>query len=151
MTSQRVRDWMAQNPVTVGPKAPVAQANTLLEAHRIRHLPVVDGDRLVGIITDRDVRLASMPRPRLESPHSNALLQLIRVEQVMTPNPRTVSPDRPIAEAAALMLEHRYGGLPVVADGQLVGIVTQTDLLKALIALLRSDEAPESSNRQMRP
>lgn len=133
---------MVPDPITIGPKATVAEAEAVLEAHRIRHLPVMDGDRLVGMITDRDVRLASMPRPRKEPNHRDALLGLIRVEQVMTRDPATASPDMLIAEAARLMLEHRYGGLPVAAGGRLVGIITQGDLLKALIDLLKAEGPP---------
>ena len=135
----RVSEWMVRDPVTIGPKATVAEAEALLDAHRIRHLPVMDGDRLVGLITDRDIRLASMPRPRKEPYHRDALLGLVRVEQVMTPGPATASPHMPVVEAARLMLEHRYGGLPVVAEGRVVGIITQGDLLKALIGLLRAE------------
>ena len=142
MSVPRVKDWMVPHPITIGSKATVAEAEALLEAHRIRHLPVMEGDRLVGMITDRDVRLASMPRPRKEPSHQDALLQLVRVEQVMTPDPATASPDMPVAEAAWLMLEHRYGGLPVVADGRLVGIITQGDLLKALMPLLKAGGSP---------
>ena len=61
----------------------------------------------------------------------------------MTPNPATSSPDTPVAEAARLMLEHRYGGLPVLTGGRLVGILTQGDLLKALIELLKAEDAPD--------
>ncbi len=139
MNGRRVKDWMVRDPVSIGPKSTVAEAESLLEARRIRHLPVMDGDRLVGMITDRDVRLASMPRPRKEPNHRDALLELIRVEQVMTRDPASASPDTPIAEAARLMLEHRYGGLPVIADGRLVGIITQGDLLKALLHLLKAE------------
>jgi CBS domain-containing protein len=142
MSGRQVMDWMVRDPVTIGPKATVAEAELLLEAHRIRHLPVMDGDRLVGMITDRDIRLASMPRPRKESAHPDALLPLVRVEQVMTRDPATASPELPIAEAARAMLEHRYGGLPVVADGRLVGIITQGDLLKALLDLLKAEGPP---------
>lgn len=142
MSLRRVRDWMVPDPITIGAKATVAEAEALLEGHRIRHLPVMDGDRLVGMITDRDIRLASMPRPRKEPNHRDTLLHLIRVEQVMTSGPATASPDMPIAEAARLMLEHRFGGLPVIADGRLVGIITQGDLLKALLDLLKGEEGP---------
>ena len=142
MSGRRVRDWMVPNPVTIGPKATVAEAESLLEARRIRHLPVMDDGRLVGLITDRDIRLASLPRPRKEPHQPDALLQLVHVNQVMTPDPATASPDMPIAEAARLMLDHRYGGLPVVADGRLVGIITQGDLLKALIAFLKAEGSP---------
>lgn len=132
---------MVPDPVTIGPKATVAGADALLEEHHIRHLPVLEGDRLVGMITDRDVRLASMPRPRKGPNHLDALLQLVRVDQVMTPDPATVSPEMSVAEAARLMLEHRYGGLPVVEGERLVGIITQGDLLKALIYLLKSEDS----------
>ena len=142
MSGRQVRDWMVPNPVTIGPKATVAEAESLLEARRIRHLPVMEDGRLVGLITDRDIRLASLPRPRKEPHQLDALLQLVHVNQVMTPDPATASPDMPIAEAARLMLEHRYGGLPVVGDGRLVGIITQGDLLKALIALLKAEGSP---------
>src|SRR5574337_547383 len=142
MTLRHVRDWMVPDPVTVSPRATVAEAKSLLEAHHIRHLPVMDHDRLVGMITDRDIRLASMPRARMEPARPDALLPLIRVEQVMTPDPTTASPGMSIAEAARLMLERRYGGLPVIADGRLVGIITQVDLLKALIAYLEAEDSP---------
>jgi CBS domain-containing protein len=142
MGVRRVSDWMVRNPVTIGPKATVAEAEALLESHRIRHLPVMDGERLVGFLTDRDIRLASMPRPRKQPNQQDALLQLLRVEQVMTPNPTTASPVMPIAEAARLMLEHRYGGLPVVQEERLVGIITQGDLLKALLDILQAEGSP---------
>lgn len=140
---RQVKDWMVPNPITIGLKATVAEAEGLLEAHHIRHLPVMDGNRLVGIISDRDVRLASMPRPRKESNHRDALLQLIRVEQVMTRDPVAVAPHAPIQRAARLMLERRFGALPVVDGGELVGIISQGDLLKALLDLLRVEGSPE--------
>ena len=137
MSVPRVKDWMVPRPATIGPKASVAEAEELMDGRRIRHLPVLDGDCLVGMITDRDVRLASMPRPRKAVSQPDALLRLVRVEQVMTPDPATASPDMSVAVAARLMLEHRYGGLPVVEGGRLVGIITQGDLLKALMDLLQ--------------
>jgi CBS domain-containing protein len=141
MILRRVKDWMVPNPITIGPRATVAEADALLEGHCIRHLPVMDGDRLVGMITDRDVRLASMPRPRKGSNHPDALLQLIRVDQLMTRDLVTVSPVTPIGEAARLMLERRLGALPVLEGERLVGIISQGDLLKALIALLKSTQS----------
>ncbi len=141
MIPRQVKDWMVPNPITIGPQATVAEADALLEERHIRHIPVLDGDRLVGMITDRDVRLASMPRPRKEPKHSDALLKLIRVEQLMTRDLVTVTPVTPIGEAARLMLEQRLGALPVLEGDRLVGIISQGDLLKALLALLRSEES----------
>lgn len=132
-----VRDWMVRDPLTISPRATMAEAKAALEAHRIRHLPIVDAGHLVGMLSDRDVLLASMPRPRREANHPDALLQLVRVEQVMTREPVTVAPDAPIEEAARLMLDRRFGALPVVEGEKLVGIISQGDLLKALVQLLQ--------------
>jgi CBS domain-containing protein len=137
MIPRQVKDWMVPSPITIGPQATGAEAEALLEARRIRHLPVMDEDHLVGMITDRDIRLASMPRPRKGSNHPDALLQLIRVEQLMTRDLVTVTPVTPIEEAARLMLERRLGALPVLEGERLVGIISQGDLLKALLALLK--------------
>jgi acetoin utilization protein AcuB len=134
---------MIPNPITIGPKATGAEAEALMEAHRIRHLPVVAENLLVGMITDRDIRLASMPRPRKEPKRSDALLQLIRVEQLMTRDLVTVTPVTLIGEAARLMLERGPGALPVLESERLVGIISQGDLLKALISLLKSKESQD--------
>jgi CBS domain-containing protein len=141
MIPRQVKDWMVPNPITIGPQATGAEAEALMEAHRIRHLPVVAKNLLVGMITDRDIRLASMPRPRKEPKRSDALLQLIRVEQLMTRDLVTVTPVTPIGEAARLMLEQRLGAMPVLESERLVGIISQGDLLKALLALLKSKES----------
>lgn len=74
---------MFPSPITIGPRATGAEAEALMEARRMRHLPVLDENHLVGMITDRDIRLASMPRPRKEPKQPDALLQLIRVEQLL--------------------------------------------------------------------
>lgn len=139
---RQVKDWMVPDPVTIGPKATVAEAEALLETHHIRHIPVMDGGRLAGMITDRDIGLASMPRPRKELTHQDVLLQLVRVDQVMTRDPVRVAPLTPIEEAARLMLDRRFGALPVMEGERLVGIISQGDLLKALIALLQAEGTP---------
>lgn len=135
-----VRDWMVRDPFTMSPQATMAEAAAVLESHRIRHLPITDAGRLVGMLSDRDVLLASMPRPRREANHPDALLRLVRVEQVMTRDPVTVGPDAPIEEAARLMLDRRFGALPVVEGERLVGIISQGDLLKVLVRLLPAIE-----------
>lgn len=130
----RVNQWMSGSPVTVSPSTPVHEARQLMERRRIRHLPVVDGGRLVGIVTDRDVRL-NLPSPAtsLSIWEVNYLLAKLTVGEVMTKRVITVEPDRPVEEAARLMLEHRIGALPVTEGGRLVGIITETDLLRAWV------------------
>ena len=128
----QVRQWMTTVPITIRPDAPVADAQHLMRHRRIRHLPVVTDGRLVGIITDRDVRTA-MPSPAtgLAAGEIRYLLHRLLVERIMTRSVITISPDRSIADAAGLVLLHRIGALPVMEDDRLAGIITETDLLRA--------------------
>lgn len=125
---------MSSAPVSVNPSTTLAEARALLRGHRIRHLIVLEGEQLVGIITDRDIRQASLPHPP-DQPRAagDPLMGLIRVGQAMTREVLTVAPETPLEEAAMLLINHRIGGLPVVKDGRVVGIITETDLLKALV------------------
>jgi len=138
-----VRDVMAKAPITVDPAAPLAAAIAVMQEKQIRHLPVVDDTgRLVGIITDRDLRSAVLAPALVEFlPLSmrRALdgaaqsLQELRVKDAMTWGVVTTRPDASVSEAAAVMFECRVGGLPVCANGKLVGIVTERDIFKALM------------------
>jgi acetoin utilization protein AcuB len=125
---------MSASPTATGPKTSVSEAREVMRRKVIRHLLVTEGDRLVGIVTDRDIRL-NLPSPAtsLSVWEINYLLTKLTVGDVMTKAVITVEPERPIEEAARLMLEHRIGALPVVSDGQLVGILTETDLLRAFV------------------
>ncbi len=138
-----VADIMTRNPVTVTPRNAIRTAINLMREGGYRRLPVVDRGRLVGIITDRDLRrAANSPFVVREQWYDNFILDHIEVGSCMTPNPMTIEPNASIAEAARLMRNHKIGGLPVVADGQLVGIVTETDLLDFLIEILAAEAAP---------
>ena len=100
---------------------------------RIRHLIVVEDDCVVGIITDRDIRL-NLPSPAtsLSVWELNFLLASLTVRSVMTSSVLVVESQRPIAEAARIMIDHKIGALPVVDDGRLVGIVTESDFVRAM-------------------
>jgi acetoin utilization protein AcuB len=124
--SLTVRDVMATNLVTVRPRETARRAYRLMRDHRFRHLPVVEDGRLVGILSDRDLR------PVLLSP----TLARAQVAELMSENLTTVPPDALVEEAASLLVVKKIGCLPVVADGALVGIVTETDLLAVLVELL---------------
>ncbi len=140
----RVADIMTPNPVTVTPKNAIRTAINLMREGGFRRLPVVDRGKVVGIITDRDLRrAANSPYVVREKWYDNFVLDHIEVGAVMTSDPITVSPDTNLAEATRLMREHKIGGLPVVKDGQLVGIITETDLLDFLLELL--ERQPELS------
>ena len=138
-----VADIMTQNPVTVTPRNAIRTAINLMREGGYRRLPVVDRGRLVGIITDRDLRrAANSPFVVREQWYDNFILDHIEVGSCMTPNPLTIEPGAAIAEAARMMRNHKIGGLPVVSEGQLVGIITETDLLDFLIEILAVEALP---------
>jgi len=137
-----IRDWM-QHPVHhVKPLDSIAHARAVLEEHRVNQLPVLVDGRLVGILTDRDLRDAfpsvfdtGMMNPGSRREPSRAPDD-IRVREVMTENVLTLPPDAPLIDAARLMRRQRMGSIPVVEKDRVVGILTRSDLLDAFIAAL---------------
>ena len=127
-----VRDWMTKTLVTLSPEASVAEALALCRERRIRHIPVLKEERLVGIVSDRDLRDAS---PTLGDPERTRALQGIRVGEVMTQEVITVDPQDFIENAAQEMYELKIESLPVVAEEELLGIVTSSDMMRALVTL----------------
>lgn len=131
-----VRDYMTTSPITIGPGVPILDALEVMRKNKIRHLPVVDRGRLVGIVTERDLLTVSpSPATTLSIFELNYLLSKMEVKEVMKTNPITVTPDCTIEKAALLMREHRIGCLPVMEGDSLVGIITQNDILDALIRI----------------
>jgi acetoin utilization protein AcuB len=130
----KIRDLMTAKPITVDLDTPVLEARQIMLGKRIRHLLVTDGRKLAGMVTDRDIRL-NLPSPAtsLSVWEINYLLARLTVESVMTKALVTVSPGWDPRDAAVLMLDHRIGALPVVDNGELVGIITETDLLHAFV------------------
>jgi len=126
---------MMRNPVFVDENDSMKKAMDLLKDREIRHLPVLkDGEKLVGIVTERDIKQASpSPATALEIREIYYLLDKVKVKQIMTRRPYTISSTAPIEEAALIMREKRIGCLPVVEEGRLVGILTETDILDAFI------------------
>lgn len=131
-----VRDVMTPNPTTIGPDDTIKTALDLMDKSG-RRLPVVDEGVLVGIITDRDIRLEmNSPHVLRERWQDDYLLQQTTVATCMTPDPITVAPDAPLQNAVMLMLDGPFSGLPVVERGKVVGVITVTDLMRALVQLL---------------
>ncbi len=140
-----IRELMSGGLITVRRETPVLEARDLMVKERIRHLLVTQtGGALVGIVTDRDIRL-NLPSKAtsLSVWEINHLLTKLMVEQVMTQSVITVGPDRPAREAARLMLDHKIGALPVLDEGRLVGIITETDIVRAFVHMT----APLTSGR----
>ncbi len=124
-----VRDAMTTEVLTVAPSATVADALTLMRQRRFRHLPVVQDGRLVGIVSERDLHVPDSIRETehfLDKP----------IRSVMTTSVVTVSADDPIDEAARLMLENKVSSVPVCAGDTVTGILTQTDVYRALLRIL---------------
>ena len=126
---------MMRNPVYVDEKDSMKKAMDLLREHEIRHLPVLkDGEKLVGIVSERDIKQASpSPATALEIREIYYLLDKVKVKQIMARRPYTISSTAPIEEAALIMREKKIGCLPVIEEGRLVGILTETDILDAFI------------------
>ncbi len=135
-----VRDYMTPDPVTLKPGDSLRKARDLILRHGLRRFPVVEEGKLVGMVTDRDVRQADTSSAVVqERRYVEYIMDRIQVGGIMTPNPITVNPDTPLKEAARLILDNKIGGLPVVDGGDLVGILTESDLISALIELAACD------------
>ena len=129
MNTQIVRNWMTAKPITITPQTTLPEAKQLMLDYHIRRLPVVHKDKLVGIVTRRDINHAESSDDKSLSLHElNSMRARLTAKDFMSPAVITVSPESTVAEAADLMLEHQIGGLPVVEDGKLVGMITETDI-----------------------
>jgi acetoin utilization protein AcuB len=124
-----VRDWMTKQPATVAPDASIGAALGRMRRAEVRHLLVVDADRLVGIVSHRDWR-------RLEADETQAGWESQAVARIMTEDPVTVAPETPVTVAARVLLERRIGCLPVRDGEAIVGIFTTSDALDALLSAL---------------
>lgn len=133
----QVRDSMAREVVTISPGESAGEALSLCRERRIRHLPVVEDGRLVGVVSDRDLRSAT---PAFGDPARAAALAEVRVTDVMAQDVITAMPDDPIDEAANTMREKRINCLPVLEDDELVGIITSSDVMEALVYLVGAHE-----------
>ncbi|HXI45641.1 MAG TPA: CBS domain-containing protein [Candidatus Acidoferrales bacterium] len=138
----QLREHMSQPAIVVTPTTPVATAMKILRDRHIRRLAVIDDGALVGIVSERDL-LRAMPSPAtsLSVWEIPELLERLLVRDVMTRDVIVVAPDAPIQQAARLMVEHKIGGLPVVEHGQVIGMVTETDIFRVFCSLFAAEEA----------
>lgn len=134
MRHSHVRDWMTPNPITISPETSLHDAGNLMKQHSIRRLPVVHQGDLVGIVSWGDVREASpSDATSLNVWELHYLLAKLRVDDIMTKEVITVGPAETIQNAARLMLQHKISSLPVVEGGQVVGIITESDIFRAVV------------------
>jgi acetoin utilization protein AcuB len=129
----RVRDSMTREVVTLGPETSAAEAWGVCQELGIRHLPIVEAGRLVGLVSDRDLRDVSPPRG---SGGERDTLGWVRLRDIMSTDLVTIGPLDTIEHAAREIYDRKIGCLPVVADGELVGILTSSDMMRTLIELV---------------
>jgi CBS domain-containing protein len=133
MTQNTVRTWMTPTPITIGPKETIISAYEKMTHHHIRRLPVVNGEKLVGIITISDVRRIIALDTGLVLEHDDMLTHRTIVS-AMTPDPITIAPEENVGEAARSMMKHKISGLPVVEKGILIGVISEADIFRLVIA-----------------
>ena len=133
----RIRDVMTKNPITVDSETLVLDAQKIMKENNIRRIPVVDKGKLVGIVTKHDLLEASpSPATSLSVFELNYLLAKMKVKEIMKKNPLTIGPDTPFEEALRLGQEKKIGSFPVVEKGKLVGITTESDIIRFVTRVL---------------
>ena len=137
-----VKERMSQPVITVKPELPIMEAMNLMKQENIRRTPVIDSGRLVGIISDKDLLNASpSDATSLSVWEINYLLSQITVKEVMTREVITVEESTPIEEVARIMADNKIGGVPIMRNGRVVGLITETDLFKIFLELMGARES----------
>jgi acetoin utilization protein AcuB len=133
----RTKDLMTKNPITVDSETLVLDAQRIMKENNIRRLPIVDKGKLVGIITQHDLlEAAPSPATSLSIHELNYLLSKMKVKEIMKKNPVTLTPDTPFEEALRIGQEKKIGSFPVVDNGKLVGIATESDIIRFVTRIL---------------
>jgi acetoin utilization protein AcuB len=122
----KVQRRMAHELVTITRDCPIKEAMRLMKKHEIRHLPIVENDRFMGIVTESDIRAV----------HLASMIEEISIADIMLTKPISISPDTPLEVAACLLVENRISGLPVIENDRLVGMLTTTDICRAFIEIM---------------
>jgi len=137
----RIRDIMTKDPITVEPKTSIRDAHRIMRQQKIRKLPVLKGEKLVGIVTyDMVLEASPSPATSLSIQELHYLLAEMKVEEIMDKNPVILTPDTPFEKALVLGQNDRIRGFPVVEKGKLVGIATHSDILLLLTKALGLQE-----------
>jgi acetoin utilization protein AcuB len=139
----QVSDYMTSDPMTLSPEDSLLQALETMRLRGVRRLPVTAGGMLVGLVTEGDVKRAE-PSTLTESQEEfNRVMEATPVSRIMIQNPVTVTAETPLLEAAETLHTTKYGALPVVSGSRVTGILTDNDLVQALVDLLRGEKPGE--------
>lgn len=145
LTSLQVADYMTPNPITVEPEDPLLRAVEIIRLRGVRRLPVTVGGMLVGLVTDGDLKRAEPSMLTDSEEDFNRVMEGTPISRIMIQNPVTTTADTLLVDAGEVLLNTKYGALPVVAGGHLVGIITVGDFLRALVEILREEEGNRGS------
>jgi acetoin utilization protein AcuB len=137
--SLKVGDVMTPNPVTLPPEESLMEAVQLMRLRKIRRVPIVVGDKLVGLLTEGDLKRAEPSTLSDTQEHFQQVMEGTQVSRIMIENLLTTTPDAPLLEAARTLWTNKYGALPVLEGEKLVGILTDNDLIGALVRLLETE------------
>ncbi len=138
LTELRVANYMTSAPITVEPEDSLMRALEVIRLRKVRRLPVTIGGKLVGVITAGDLKRAEPSTLTDSQERFDEVMEQTQVSRIMVQNPVTTTPETPLVEVAVVLQKTKYGGLPVVTDGHLVGVITDSDLLRALIDILHA-------------
>jgi acetoin utilization protein AcuB len=136
-----VSDYMTPNPITIEPEEPLMRALEIIRLRGVRRLPVAVGGVLVGLITEGDVKRAEPSTLTDSQADFDRVMEGTPISRIMISQPVTTTADTPLLDAAEIMLNTKYGALPVVADGRVIGILTDNDLTRALVDVMREAKA----------
>lgn len=133
-----IADRMRKNPITASPEMSISEASAKMKSEKIHRMPVLDDEKhLVGIISEKDILLAApSPASTLSTYEINYLLSRLKVKNIMSRNPLTITKETTVEEAVKLISENDLSCLPVMEDGYLIGIVSKSNLLKILLEML---------------
>jgi CBS domain-containing protein len=141
MKTELVKDWMTPNPVCVNLQTSLPEALKLMQEHHIRRLPVVAAGKLVGIVTRGDLRGAQPSEATSLSIYEiNYLIDKLTLDRVMTKPVVTVTPETTIEVAARLMLKNSIAGPPVISNGRVVGILTESDIFRLVVTTWEKED-----------
>lgn len=143
MKTVYVKDWMSSPAISIRPICSLAEAHKLMTANSVRRLPIMNGGKLVGILALTDVLEAEpSDATSLNIFELNYLLDTLTIDKIMSKEVITVAPDDALQSAAQLMLIHKIGGLPVMDAGELVGIITESDIFRAFVEIIGAPAVP---------
>ncbi len=139
-----VKEWMASKPIVVDENTSIMKATQIMKENNIRRIPVVRDGRLIGIISDRDIKEAAPSKATSLDVHElYYLLSEIKIKDIMTPDPITLRENDSVEKAAVIMLENRISGMPIVDDdNHVIGIITETDVFKVMVSITGAYRSP---------